>query len=116
MNQPDTSAAGRGALMVACLLGVASAATAGIAGLLAAAWHVLTLVVARRPIGPGVGVTALGLAALYALAALAGVSGTDPEDVDRHASLGLAAVAAGCVLVGVTSVLVWRAARRAALR
>ncbi len=50
---------------------------------------------------------ALGLAAIYTLAALSGFAGSDPEDVDRHSSFRLAVVAIGCAVVGITSGLVW---------
>lgn len=101
-------------MTAACILGLACAAVAGVAGLFAVAWNGVTLIaiVAARNTAPRVGVIALGVAALYALAALAAISGTDPEDVDRGASLGLAVVAFGCAVVGITSALAWAAQSR----
>ena len=113
MDEPNLATFGRGAMLATCLVGLVCAAVGGVAGLLAIAWHAVTLVVvlARSKIAPQIGVTALGIAALYALASLAAVSGSDPEDVDRHASFALGIVAFGCALVGVTSALTWSAER-----
>jgi hypothetical protein len=69
-------------------------------------WNAIVLIGSRRPAGPRVGVTALGLAALYALAAVSGFAGSDPEDIDRHWSFRLGVVAVGCAVVGITSALV----------
>jgi len=114
VNQPGIATLRHGALTFACILGLACAATAGVAGLFAAAWNGITLIVlvASRKAAPRVGVMALGVAALYGLAALAAISGTDPEDIDSDASIGLAIVALGCTIVGITSAIVWAAQSR----
>jgi hypothetical protein len=104
------------AMAAACLFGLACAAVGGPAGVLAIVWNTVVLLVAWRRVGPAVGSTTLGLAAVYGLAALAGVVGDDPEDVDRGLDLRLAVVAVGCAVVGITSVLVWIGDARRRLR
>jgi hypothetical protein len=127
VNEPAAATFRDRMMIAACLIGLACAATAGVAGLFAVAWNGVTLIVvlAARKAAPRIGVMALGIAAIYGLAALATISGTDPEDVDRGASsgrgahldldLGLAVVAFGCAVVGITSALVWAARRRSRL-
>jgi hypothetical protein len=107
------------AVAVACLFGLACAASAGRAGLLAAAWIGLTLVFAWHRVAPRIGTTAIGLAAIYCLAALAGFGGSDPEDVSPIApvtSVKLVVVAFGCAVVGITCAMVWIADRSRSLR
>lgn len=77
------------------------------AGLVAAIWHGVTLLIAWHRAAPKAGVTTFGLAAIYGLAAESGFGGTDPEDVDPQLSGRLAVVAVGCAVIGVTSVVVW---------
>jgi hypothetical protein len=114
VDQPGITTLRNGAMTAACILGLACAAVAGVAGLFAAAWIGITLIVlvASRNAAPRIGVMALGVAALYGLAALAAISGTDPEDIDSDASIGLAIVALGCTVVGITSAIVWAAQSR----
>jgi hypothetical protein len=111
VNKHDIGTFGHIAMASACLFGLACAAVGGAAGLLAAAWNVVTLIGSGRRVGPKIGITTFGLAAIYGLAALAGFGGDDPEDVDRHLSIRLAVVAVGCAVVGITSALVWIADR-----
>jgi hypothetical protein len=106
MTHDDTGPRGRFAMASACILGLACAAIGGVAGIVAIAWHAVVLLGSGRKVGPRLGVTALGLAAMYALAAFSGFAGTDPEEVDRHLSVRLAVVAVGCVIVGITSAVV----------
>lgn len=98
---------GRLAMTTACLFGLACAVVGGMAGLVAAIWNGVTLLVAWHRVAPKAGMTTFGLAAIYGLAAESGFGGTDPEDVDPHLSTRLAVVAVGCAVVGVISVLVW---------
>jgi hypothetical protein len=98
---------GRLAMTMACLFGLACAAVGGMAGLVAAIWHGVTLLIAWHRAAPKAGMTTFGLAAIYGLAAESGFGGTDPEDVDPHLSTRLAVVAVGCAVVGVISVVVW---------
>jgi hypothetical protein len=102
---------GHVAIATACLFGLICAALGGIAGVPVAAWCGLTLALAGRASGPRLGVLALGLAALYGLAALSSFAGNDPEDVAPTVNLRLAVIALGCVIVGVTSVAVRIASR-----
>jgi hypothetical protein len=106
----DIGPCGHLAIVAAAIFGLACAAVGGPAGLVAIAWSAVTLVAAWRRARPWVGVTTLGLAALYGLAAVSGPAGSDAEEVGRHVSLQLAVVALGCAVVGVTSALVWLAA------
>jgi hypothetical protein len=107
MSKDDIAPGGKFAMAVASILGLACAAVGGPAGVVAVVWNAIVLIGSRRKVGPRVGVTALGLAAIYALAALSGFAGSDPEDIDRHWSFRLAVVAIGCAVVGLTSALVW---------
>jgi hypothetical protein len=113
VNNRRLGVSGQVAMAVACAVGLVCAALGGVAGLLAVGWNGMTLLGARRTVGPKLGVLAFGVGAIYGLAALAGFSGTDPEDVDPTTSGRLAVVALGCVVVGVTSAVVWIADRRA---
>lgn len=103
---------GRFAMAAAAILGLTCAVVGGPAGVVAVAWIAIVLIGSGRKVGPKIGVTALGLAAIYALAALSGFAGSDPEDIDRHWSFRLAVVAMGCAVVGITSALVWIARSR----
>ena len=94
-------------MMAASIFGLACAAVAGVAGLVAITWIAVTLVAACYRARPWVGVTTLGLVAIYGLAAVSGFAGSDAEEVGRHVSLRLAVVALGCAVVGVTSAVVW---------
>jgi hypothetical protein len=105
--------AGKLIIALACLVGLACALPAGIVGLIAAAWNGVTLALAWHRAAPAVGTLALGPAAFYSLAALAGFGGNDPEDVQSVTNTGLAIVALGCAIVGITSALVWIATRSA---
>ncbi|HET7501182.1 MAG TPA: hypothetical protein VFK02_09270, partial [Kofleriaceae bacterium] len=125
MNEPDITLRRPLVLVVAAFVGLACALLGGPAGsvaavwngiLLALAWHVATYPRAA-PLGTLGAFGTLGslaLAAIYALAARATFGGSDPEDVDRLASLQLGVVAMGCAAVGVTCAAVWlvRGARR----
>lgn len=104
--------AGHAAIAIACVLGLGCAALGGLAGVPVAAWCGVTLALAGRSIGPRLGSLALGLAAIYGLAGLASFAGTDPEDVAPWVDLRLGVIAFGATLVGITSALVWFAARR----
>jgi hypothetical protein len=106
MPHDRTGPRGRFAMAAASILGLAFAAVGGVAGFVALAWHAVVLLGSGRKAGPRIGVTALGLAAMYTLAAFAGFAGSDPEEVDRHLSLRLEVVAVGCVIVGITSAVV----------
>jgi len=116
VSKHDIGTFGRLAMAASCIFGLACAAVGGAAGLLAAAWSGLTLVVAWHRVAPKIGMTTLGIAPIYGLAALAGFGGTDPEDVDRYLSVRLAVVAVGCAVVGITSVLVWISDRSRRIR
>ena len=111
MNKRDIGTFGHIAMAAACVFGLACAVVGEAPGLLAAAWHVTTLLVAWHRVGPKVGITTLGLVPIYGLAALSGFGGSDPEDVDRYLSVRLAVVAVGCAIVGITSAGVWLADR-----
>lgn len=104
------------AVAAVCLFGLACAASAGMAGLLAAAWIGVTLLVAWHRVAPRLGTMAIGLAAIYILAALAGFGGSDPEDVAPVTSVQLVVVAFGCTVVGITCASVWIADRSRRLR
>jgi hypothetical protein len=112
MNKDDIGPGGHLAMAGASVFGLACAAVGGAAGIVAVVWNAIVLIGSRRKVGPRVGVTALGLAAIYALAALSGFAGSDPEDIDRHWSFRLAVVAIGCAVVGITSALVLIAGSR----
>jgi hypothetical protein len=99
------------AMAMTCLFGLACAALGGGPGLLAAVWIGTLLVLAWHPIAPMLGTTALGLAAIYALAARSAFGGSDPEDVDGQWNLRLAVVAFGCAVVGVVSTSLWLSRR-----
>ena len=105
----------RAILISACLIGLACACVAQLAGCLAiiaiVATLIATLVTSR---GSSVGIATLGLACLYGLAAVTPLHGSDPEEVSIANAFELAVVAFGCALVGVTSlaVIVANARRR----
>jgi hypothetical protein len=107
VSKHDIGSGGHLAIVAAAICGLACAAVGGPAGLVAVAWSAATLVAAWRRAKPWVGVTTLGLTALYGLAAVSGFVGSDAEEVGRHVSLRLAVVALGCAVVGVTSAVVW---------
>jgi len=110
VGKQDSETRGHLAIVVASIIGLACAAVGGAAGLVALAWNAVVLIGSWRRVRPRLAVTALGPAAIYALAALSGFAGSDPEDVDRHLSLRLAVVAVGCGIVGITGALLWIAA------
>jgi hypothetical protein len=111
VNRHEIRSSGQVAMAAACIFGLSCAGIGGVASVVAVVWIGVTLVFVRRTVGPKIGITTLGVAVIYGLAALAGFSGTDPEDVDKALNLRLAAVALGCAAVGITSALVWMADR-----